>query len=213
MTSCSEYLQSLAKRITDDLVISSIGRVTIEWRKASPERDGNFFGVYMSGATAIATGLALALPKRRVIALDGDGAILMNLSVFLTIGQKLPGNLTVIVGDNEAYEQTRSVPTFTAGAADIEKIARGAGITKAFTVRTVAEFNAALEASEKGPSGPTLIVMKMSGETISDDALFISMDLVENKYRFGRHIEETEGVTIFRPTGMTMPEPMWPLAK
>lgn len=213
MTSCSEYFQSLAKRIDDELIVCSIGRVTIEWRKASPEREGNFFGVYMSGATAISTGLALALPHRKVIALDGDGALLMNLSVLLTIGHKLPANLTVIVGDNQAYEQTRSVPTFTASSADIEMIAKGAGISKTHTVHTVAEFNAALDARDSGPSGPTIIVMKMSGEQITDDGLYISMDIVENKYRFGRYIEKTEGITIFRPTGMAMPEPMWPLAK
>lgn len=213
MTSCSEYFQSLAKRIDDDLIICSIGRVTIEWRRATPEREGNFFGVYMSGATAVATGLALALPHRRVIALDGDGALQMNLSVLLAIGHKLPSNLTVIVGDNEAYEQTRSVPTFTAGSADLEMIAKGAGVSKARTVRSVAEFNAAMDARDSGASGPTVIVMKMSGEPITDDGLYISMDLVENKYRFGRYIEKTEGLTIFQPTGMTMPEPMWPLAK
>lgn len=212
MTKCSEYFEVLAPKVTDELVIISIGRVNIEWRKLTEPREGNFYGVYMSGCTAIATGLAMALPHRRVIAIDGDGAILMNLSIFLAIGKQKPSNLIVIIGDNEAYEQTRSVPTFTAGQVNLEMIARGAGIDKVFTVKTVEEFRRAIDAAYAGP-GPTVIWMKMEGEVITDDGLFISMDQVENKYRFVRHVEETEGVKILKPTGMSMPPPLWPLAE
>ncbi len=212
MTKCSEYLGVLAPRVTDELVITSIGRVNIEWRRLTEPREGNFYGVYMSGCTAMATGLAMALPHRRVIAIDGDGSILMNLSIFLAIGQQRPSNLIVLIGDNEAYEQTRSVPTFTAGRANLEAIARGAGIDNAFTVSTVDQFTKAIDAAYRGP-GPTVIWMKMDGESIQGEGLFISVDQVENKYRFIRHVEETERIQILKPTGMSMPEPLWPLAK
>jgi len=211
MIPCRDYLAELADRVTDELIITSVGRTTIEWRRASPQREGNLFGVYMSGANAVATGLAMSRPNRRVISIDGDGAILMNLSILLTIGQLKPRNLIVIVGDNQAYEQTRSIPTFTAGPANLEAIARGAGIENSFTVRTADEFNKALDQAYQG--GPTFIDMKMSGESIAGDGLLIKMDLVENKYRFARHIEETEGIEILQPSGMKMPEPLWPLAK
>ena len=212
MIPCREYFKELAARVTDELVITSAGRTTIEWRRASPEREGNLLGVYISGATAVATGLAMARPNRRVISIDGDGSILMNLSILLTIGQMKPSNLIVIIGNNQAYEQTRSIPTFTAGAANLETMARGAGIPNVFTVRTVEEFNSALDRAYQG-TGPTFIDMKICGESVAGDGLLIKMDLVENKYRFARYIEQTEGIEILKASGMRMPEPLWPLAK
>lgn len=212
MTTCREYFEILAPRITDELVVTSIGRVNIEWRRQTEPREGNLYGVYMGGCTAISMGLAMALPNRRVISIDGDGAMLMDLSILLAIGQQRPPNLIVIVGDNEAYEQTRSVPTFTAGKADLQMIARGAGIEKTFKVTTINEFKAAIDAAYDQP-GPTFIWLKIDGEEIAGDGLLISIDQVENKYRFARHVEETEGIEVLKPSGMRMPPPLWPLAK
>ena len=136
----------------------------------------------------------------------------MNLSILLTIGQIKPPNLIVIIGDNQAYEQTRSIPTFTATSANLETIALGAGISNVFTVRTVDEFKSALDRGYAG-TGPTFIDMKIAGKSIAADGLLIKMDIVENKYRFARHVEQTEGIEILKPSGMRMPDPLWPLAK
>jgi len=94
-----ECLQLLAAKITDELIVTTTGGVAIEWN-ALKDRDGNLYQTYMSGATPFALGLALALPRRRIISLDGDGAILMGLSVLPVIAQQNPSNLIVIVFDN-----------------------------------------------------------------------------------------------------------------
>jgi sulfopyruvate decarboxylase subunit beta len=212
MTTCREFLEILAPMITDELVVTSIGRVNIEWRRLTEPRESNLCGVYMGGGAAIGLGMALSLPHRRVIVIDGDGSILMALTILLAIGHKKPPNLVVIVGDNEAYEQTRSVPTFTATGTDLGAIARGAGIERVSKVSTVEEFRKAINSAYANP-GPAFIWMKMDGEDIVGEGLLISMDQVENKYRFVRHVEQTEGVEVLKPTGMAMPTALWPLAR
>lgn len=60
----------------------------------------------MGGAVSLALGLALAQPKRRVLCISGDGALLMNLGCLVTVAACAPRNLTVCVLDNRLYEVT-----------------------------------------------------------------------------------------------------------
>ena len=87
-----EFLQLLAARVTDELIITNIGGVAREWYHLK-DREGNLYRVHMGGSAALAFGLAVALPERRVISLDGDGSMLMGLTVLPAIGERNPGNL------------------------------------------------------------------------------------------------------------------------
>ena len=73
--------------------------------------------------TPAALGLAMALPHRKVIALDGDGSILLDLAAVPTVGDVQPKNLTVVVFDNEAYESNGALPTVTSTGTDLTGIA------------------------------------------------------------------------------------------
>ena len=144
MSSTNEYLQLLTYKITDELVISTIAGISMEWRQLK-HRDGNLYGVYMTGATSFALGLAVALPHRRVISLDGDGSMLMGLTILPVIAQQNPSNLIVIVFDNELYAAAGRVPSFTAGTTNLVRIAQGAGIKNARLVRQLSEFQEAID--------------------------------------------------------------------
>src|SRR6476646_1172243 len=105
-------LQALADVVDDALVVSSAGAMTLEWNALRPS-DGNFRVRTLGLCSSIALGMALGLPHRQVIALDGDGSLLMNLNSLATISRMRPRNLTHIVFDNEVYEASGSKKTAT----------------------------------------------------------------------------------------------------
>jgi thiamine pyrophosphate-dependent acetolactate synthase large subunit-like protein len=110
-------------------------------------------------ASSIGLGLAMARPDKKVIVLDGDGAILMNLNSLTTAASKSPSNLVHIIWDNGQYQITGGQPTHTRGKADLESIARGAGFHKVSTVDTMAAFKEALSQILSEP-GPWILVAK-----------------------------------------------------
>ena len=91
-----ECLQLLAPKITDELIITDLGGVAREWSHLK-ERDGNLYRPFMAFPTPIALGLALALPHRRIISLDGDGSLLMGLTILPVVAEQNPSNLIIIV--------------------------------------------------------------------------------------------------------------------
>lgn len=194
MVSRYECLQSLAPKITNELVVTSIAGVAREWGHVK-DRDGNLRQVFMASVTPIALGLALALPHRRVISLDGDGSMLMGLTVLPVIAAQNPSNLVVIVFDNEVYEAVNNMPTLTAGATDLVEIARGAGIKNARTIRELPEFEEAIDEAFKA-SGASFITVKVKPQADSPLFPYGSLDGTEVKNRFIRYVEKTENLEI-----------------
>src|SRR5580692_12990520 len=96
----SQRLVALLKR--GEAVIGGIGYTNFDlW--ASGRRPQNFYMLGSMGlACPIALGVALAQPQRRVIALEGDGSLLMQLGSLATIAKLKPANLTIVVMDNSA---------------------------------------------------------------------------------------------------------------
>ncbi|MFN3891303.1 MAG: thiamine pyrophosphate-dependent enzyme [Beijerinckiaceae bacterium] len=131
-------LELLAARITDEIVVSTYSTAT-DWLSII-DRPLNYFS---SGAMGLASshglGLALARPERRVIVLDGDGSLLMNLPTLVTIGRVAPRNFAHLVFRNGTYEANGGHPIPNPDA-DFEGHARAAGIRKAFTVTDLGAF-------------------------------------------------------------------------
>jgi len=138
----------------DEAVVGGIGNTNFDlW--AAGRRPQNFYMLGSMGlAVPIALGVALAQPERRVIALEGDGSLLMQLGVLATIATLRPKNLIVVVMDNRSYQITGSQPTASAFAADFVAIARGAGIKQSDWALDEATFEqlAARALAEDGPS-------------------------------------------------------------
>ena len=191
-----DYLRLLAPKITDELVYTSVGNGGAAWHSLKP-REGNLYTTYMGGTSAMALGLALALPHRRVISLDSDGSILMGLTILPVIAHHNTSNLIIIVCDNERYEAAGSIPTFTAGVTDLVEIARGAGIKDVRLVTKLAEFGGAIDEAFR-VKGTSFLVVKVKGShpPVARQNVFC----VENKFSFVRHIETTENLQILRST-------------
>ena len=98
-------------RREEDVVISAMGAAR-EWMAlGTGPLDWVFVPSSMGQATALGLGLALARPDRRIIVLNGDGGMLMNLGSLVTISACAPANLVILLFDNGVYEITGAQPT------------------------------------------------------------------------------------------------------
>ena len=138
----------------DEAVIGGIGNTNFDlW--ACGQRPQNFYMLGSMGlACPIALGVALAQPSRRVLALEGDGSLLMQLGSLTTIAMLRPKNLAIIVMDNGCYQITGGQKTTTAASADIVAMARGAGIMQSSWAANEHMFESLVirALSEDGPS-------------------------------------------------------------
>jgi len=147
----------------DEAVIAGIGNANFDLIAAG-HRPQNFYMLGSMGlACPIALGVALAQPRRGVIALEGDGSMLMMLGSLATIANMRPANLTIIVWDNGSYQITGKQPTATAGLTDIVAVARGAGFAASEWVRDAAHFDALIDRRFEA-GGPVLLAAKIDDE-------------------------------------------------
>lgn len=153
-------LQKLATRRKDEIFVTTMS-VSIPWSRLSDSPlDFAAIDSAMGHGAALAHGLALAQPQRRVIALNGDGSTLMGLGGLVTIAQYPAPNLTLVITENGTYEVTGNQPVPGAGTIDYAAIARGAGIKEVHTIETEAQFDALLPLHFSGP-GPLVLVWKI----------------------------------------------------
>ncbi|HTP94455.1 MAG TPA: thiamine pyrophosphate-dependent enzyme, partial [Burkholderiales bacterium] len=146
------------------LVIPGLGAPT--WDAAAAGDSPLTFQMWgaMGGTAMMALGLALAQPKRRVLALPGDGDMLMGLGSLAVIGTQGPPNLVVAVIDNERYGETGMQETHTARGVDLPAIARASGFRATATVYTMKELEAAMPLFYR-KAGPVFISIKVTTQT------------------------------------------------
>lgn len=134
------------------------------WRRVSrnPERDLHVGGA-MGKASSVALGLAIAQPDLKVIIVDGDGSILMNLGSLVTIANKAPAKLYHLVLENGVYAMTGGQPVPGVGRFNIAGIAKEAGYRATYTFTDLKEF-ATQAAKVLNELGPVLVCLKVEPE-------------------------------------------------
>lgn len=193
-------LKELSAIVSDDvLVLTSIGNNSGFWGQLT-DREANLFHLTMGMCSSTALGLSLALPKRKVLALDADGNLTLNLGVLGTIANEAPKNLTIVVMDNGNYlgshKHAPGMPTATSGKMDLEAVARGCGIANASTIEDVAGFREKIQTALSS-DGPHFIRARIEAlDTDGPKKTKRVPDPRENKYRFASYIQRTEGVEI-----------------
>lgn len=195
-----EALQQVSALLTpDDLAVVSIGTIANEWYSLMPG-DGSLFLSLMGGVVPFAFGLSVALPHRRVVAIDTDGSFLSNPGALCTVVNEAPANLTILVIDNEMYEGVGGHPTHTSRKIDLERLATGTGMAVTGTARDP-ETLARLAKSMLGDKLPGFVNVKVQPGSFRDfppDKVKLS-DGTEDKYKFIRHVERLEGISIKPP--------------
>jgi len=123
-------LAGLAAAEQDALLICNIGYPSRELFSVR-DRPENFYMLGSMGlASSIGLGLALARPEKRVMVLDGDGSLLMNLGSLASIAHHAPDNYLLVILDNCCYGSTGSQPTCTRLGTDLAAVARAAGVRR-----------------------------------------------------------------------------------
>jgi thiamine pyrophosphate-dependent acetolactate synthase large subunit-like protein len=189
-----DFLKSIAADSKEALTVST-GWAAREWWALQPS-EGNLKTRTLGLVSSVAAGLALALPHRKVLAIDGDGAFLMNLCGLPTIALQSPPNLIHLVFDNECYGASGRIAT-ASKTADAVALAKAAGYKHACWVESPEQFRAEFLNAWKRQQ-LTLIAAKVDpGQPAGLPAL--GMDEIENKYRFMRYLEQTENKVIVSP--------------
>jgi sulfopyruvate decarboxylase subunit beta len=179
----------------EDLFVTAIGG-TIDDFWNHRHGDNVFFTTVLGSVSSTALGLALALPHRRVIAIESDGSVLMNSGAMCTLGAERPPNLTVVVMDNGIYENIGGHVTHTSRGTDLAAMARGAGCPDAIAVSEAEGFSENFERM-LGDNRLGYLVARISpGVHPWPAEQKKRSDGTEDKYRFLRYVERLEGVRI-----------------
>jgi sulfopyruvate decarboxylase subunit beta len=156
-----QALEAILPHRQDAVVITTMTAAGI-WPQLSNEfLDFAYIPSAMGHAPDLGLGLALAQPGRRVIVVNGDGCMLMNLGVLVTMAQyAVP--LYLIILDNGLYEVTGGQALAGAGRTDFAQLAHGSGIRRVYTFDTLPTWQAAAGEALNGP-GPAVIWLKVEG--------------------------------------------------
>jgi len=152
----AEIIEVVARRINDFAVICTLGMPSKELFTVK-HRKGNF---YMLGSMGLASSIALGTAlytKKKVLAIEGDGSVLMNPSSLATIAVKSPKNLGIVAIDNAGYGTTGGQASAAFFGADLQSIAISMGIENAIKVANKKEINSALNLIEKSSNMPLFI--------------------------------------------------------
>ncbi|MEL6523977.1 MAG: sulfopyruvate decarboxylase subunit beta [Pseudomonadota bacterium] len=184
----SDVLRSLLPVLQDHLVVCNIGLPSQEMHMLK-DRPGNFYMLGTMGlASSIGLGLALSQPSS-VLAIDGDGSVLMNLGTLATIANNPAPNFVLLIIDNGSYGSTGDQVTYAGQKTSLAEVARACGcaqVVECSAEDTAATVGHAIEAGQM-----TVIVSKCESGNIPVPT--IPLDPVVIKDRFMRHIAAKTG--------------------
>jgi sulfopyruvate decarboxylase subunit beta len=166
-----ECLKALARHVTDADIVLPVYSAAFDWIDIRPHPLNYLSHGAMGLASSHALGLALGRPDKRVIVLDGDGSLLMNLGTLVTIAAEAPANLYHFVCENGTYEANGGHPIPNRDRVDFAGFARSAGYRAVHTFSDVRVFEQQVGAllSEPGPVFADLKITS-SGEQQRDYA-------------------------------------------
>ena len=180
-------IQAIHPELERSVVVTIMGAVAAELQSIGHRPSFFYLQHAMGLASSVGLGLALSRPKLPVVVLDGDGSLLMNLGGLTTLARYRPGNLVHVVFDNESLLSVGGFPTATSTGSDLAAIARGAGVPRTATVRTIAEFRAAFLAAQAARELTTLVAKV---EAVGPAGYVTDLTLLENRFQFARHLKE-----------------------
>ncbi|MBY8989908.1 MAG: phosphonopyruvate decarboxylase [Candidatus Lokiarchaeota archaeon] len=148
-----------------EVIISTTGyisRILYGYRVSRMlDHNKSFYNVGSMGcASSIGLGIALQKPNRRIIIFDGDGAVIMQMGAFTTIGKNSPSNFVHVIFDNEAHESTGGQPT-NSPKIDFSAIAKACNYKSVFLIQSRKELLNCMDYIKNG-KGPILIHIKIN---------------------------------------------------
>src|SRR5215212_7801441 len=127
MMKSEDCLKALARHVDAGDIVLPVYSTAFDWLSIRPSPLNYLAHGAMGLASSHALGLALGRPDKRVIVLDGDGSLLMNLGTLVSIAEAAPKNLYHFVMENGTYEANGGHPIPGRGAVSFAGLARSAG--------------------------------------------------------------------------------------
>ena len=153
-----EALKIIDRHVTDEIVVATYSSAH-DWI-AINHRPLNYYSFGAMGlASSHALGMALAMPQRRVVVLDGDGSLLMNLGTLVTIAAAGPKNLVHFVCKNDTYEANGGHPIVNQSV-DFVGIAKAAGISAVHSISDLTQLERQIADVLKA-EGPVFCVLNV----------------------------------------------------
>ncbi|MGH2697758.1 MAG: thiamine pyrophosphate-dependent enzyme [Actinomycetota bacterium] len=178
-----DCLEAVYDDLRECAVVTIMGAVAAELYTLGHRANFFYLEHAMGLASSVGLGIALSQPRRRVVVIDGDGSVLMNLGGLTTLARYAPGNLTHLVFDNESLLSVGGFPTATATGSDLAAIAEGAGVPNAGTYRTLDDFAPAVRSAIASDELHCLVTKV---EAVGPAAFHMDLALLENRFEFAR---------------------------
>ncbi len=195
-----DCLRAIYPELEDCAVVTIMGAVAAELYSLGHRPNFFYLEHAMGLASSVGLGIALSQPERKVVVIDGDGSVLMNLGGLTTLARYAPRNLVHLVFDNEVLLSVGGgapggyqwFTTATATGSDLAAIARGAGIRRAQLVRELDDFT---QAARDGLQGDelTCVVAKVDAEMPA--SFQIDVHMLENRFEFARALQRKPAKT------------------
>jgi sulfopyruvate decarboxylase subunit beta len=181
-----DALEAIYADLQERIVVTIMGAVAVELYTLGHRHNFFYLEHAMGLASSLGLGIALAMPEHRVIVLDGDGSLLMNLGTLSTMARYRPGNLLHIVFDNESLLSVGGFPTATATGTNLAGIARASGIPQVVEADTPGHLK---EAVQLALAGDTLTTIVSKVEAVGPKSFHMDLPLLENRFQFVRSLQ------------------------
>ncbi len=175
---------SVLQRYRGDAVVVPVERAELAWPQFSTRRQRDISPTVMGMESSFALGLCLSQPDTKVILLDGDGSLEMNLGTLVTVANKRPRNLYHFVLENGMYATTGGQPIPAQGRVSFSGMARHAGYAAAYDFDDLEDFAAQVERVLSEP-GPVLVCIKIVPNPRSRKQRKQERDLVHHQHTHG----------------------------
>jgi thiamine pyrophosphate-dependent acetolactate synthase large subunit-like protein len=161
-----DVVGSLLADRKEAIVVGGLGASTYDIAAAGDHDRNLYLWGAMGGAVMMGLGMALAQPELPVVVITGDGEMLMGMGSLATVGLQKPGNLSIVVLDNEVYGETGGQASHTAGNVDLVALAKACGIADAHTLATLAEIKAFAASMQNVARGPRFASVKIDAANL-----------------------------------------------
>ena len=184
----ADCINALYPELEDRLVVTIMGASAQELYDLGHRENFFYLQHAMGLASSMGLGLAMNLPQEKVVVLDGDGSVLMNMGGLATLARYRPANLTHIIFDNGSLLSTGGFDSHTtSGTTDLAAVAQGAGCPNVFAVNNLYQF---MEAAAEGFENEQMTTIVAKVEAVGPDHFGMDFKLPENAFRFERFIRE-----------------------
>ena len=186
-----DALRTIEKRRRDSVAITTMmGSRT--WSHVSQKQSLDWaMGFTMGKASSVALGICLAQPDKKVIMIDGDGSLLMNLGTLVSIGEQAPNNFYHFVMDNGVYAVTGGQPVPNADGFSFAGLAKSSGYTAVYKFDDREDFANHIDAV-LSTKGPVLVTLK-TNPSLEHPPDYKQPGLLRNRAKSARELKQALG--------------------